>query len=296
MVKTSWSTGSLFGRPRADVERALPEREEVNCPICDISPRTFGVDYQGFRLARCPSCELEFQSPRPTLKQLATTVYGAVYHRPEQRVADSIQEGHYTRQIQWFTQVLREDRRRVLDIGCGTGAFIRFAMQRGWSVDGTDIVISDSASQTGVDLWEGQLPLIEFGANRYDVVRFNHVLEHTQDPAAELRSARAVLTEGGLLYISVPNLAGLSVRLKSWQSRLHLKRRRWKHYSALHHLWFFTPQSLRQLVKEAGFELVHWETPVVSRPGQLGWVTTASRILLEYPRLGGILDLYARVS
>ena len=56
----------------------------------------------------------------------------------------------------------------------------------------------------------GALHQIDFGSLRFDVVRFNHVLEHTQDPLAELRRAHELLAPEGILLISVPNLAGFS--------------------------------------------------------------------------------------
>ena len=117
-------------------------------------------------------------------------------------------------------------------------------------------------------MWEGQLPDVDFGSVRYDVVRFNQVLEHTQDPLAELRRARELVSTGGVLMIGVPNMAGLSIRLKTWQSRLGFKRQSWKHYGALHHLWFFTPRTLRRLVEAASFQVLRWETPITPRPGR----------------------------
>ena len=135
---------------------------------------------------------------------------------------------------------------------------------------------------------------IDFAGVRFDAVRLNHVLEHTQDPLRELRGARRIVTDDGVLLIGVPNIAGLSIRLKSWQSRLGLKRRRWKHYGALHHLWFFTPATLAALVERAGFEVAHWETPAEDRPGRSGWSRALVRWPLETARMGGILDLYAR--
>ena len=288
------STASLFGRARAEVDRSLSEREDVACPLCRMSPRRFAVDYQGLHLARCASCGLEFQSPRPVFEQLVTAVYGASYHRPDDWVADTTRQWHFERQLSQLAQDLPAGRRTLLDVGCGAGAFIRFSTLRGWSVDGTDVVMTDRARDTRARLWEGQLPAIEFGESRFDVVRFNQVLEHTQDPLAELRRARELVTSGGLMCIGVPNLAGLSARLKSWQSRLHLKRKPWKHYSALHHLWYFTPRTLGRLVEAAGFDVVQWETPVAGRPGRPEWVTALVRVPFEGVRCGAILDLYAR--
>ena len=284
---------SLFGKPRSAVEAALHEREPVACPLCRLPPRPFAVDFQGFRLARCAGCGLEFQSPRPVFDHLATAVYGASYHPAAHGAVDPVRRRHYLRQLAGLRRHLPAGRRTLLDVGCGAGAFLRLAGRCGWRVDGTDIRLTDAARRTGVRLWEGQLPHIRFDGARFDGVRFNHVLEHTQDPLAELRRARGLVSAGGALLVGVPNLAGLSLRLKSWQSRCRLKRRRWKHYGALHHLWFFTPATLARLVAEAGFEVLRYETPVIERPGRPGWLSALVRPPLEAVRAGGIVDLYA---
>ena len=286
---------SLFGRPRAEVDAALPDRESVICPICQSSPRPFGIDFQGLHLARCPTCGLEFQHPRPVFAQLASAVYGDEYHRPEEALADCSHRRQFRRQLARLEQLLPAERRTALDVGCGAGAFIHFARDRGWKVDGTDVVVTEWAHRTGARLWDGQLPDIDFAAERFDVVRFNHVLEHTQNPLDELRRAREIVTGGGVLLVGVPNLSGVTNRLKYWQSRLHLKLKRWKHYGALHHLWFFNPRTLGRLVETAGFDVVYWETPVPERPGRLeAWATAVMRAPLEAVHGGGFLDLYAR--
>ncbi len=286
--------GSLFGRTRAEVEHALPDREDVPCPSCRTRPHLFGVDFQGLHLARCSTCGLEFQSPRPVFEQLSDAVYGAAYHPPEQAIVDAVREWQYTRQLNRLDVSLPRHRRKVLDVGCGTGAFIGYASRLGWTVDGSDVVVTNWARQTGARVWEGQLPDVDFGSVRYDVVRFNQVLEHTQDPLAELRRARELVSTGGVLMIGVPNMAGLSIRLKTWQSRLGFKRQPWKHYGALHHLWFFTPRTLRRLVEAASFQVLRWETPITPRPGRPPWVTSLVRSPMELTRCGGTLELYAR--
>jgi 2-polyprenyl-3-methyl-5-hydroxy-6-metoxy-1,4-benzoquinol methylase len=288
------SSASLFGRPQEDVAAALPDREPVLCPLCRQRPVRFATDFQGLHLARCVSCRLQFHSPRPVLEQMATAVYGSDYHRPEEATADDRHERHYARQVERLEHWLDAGRRRLLDVGCGAGAFLRFVRDRGWDVEGTDMVVAGSARASGTRLWKGELPAIDFGDARYDVVRFNHVLEHTRDPLLELRRARELVAPGGILLVGVPNLAGLTPQLKSWQSRLGLKNRPWRHYAALHHLWFFTPTSLRRLAEAAAFEVVRWETPVMDRPGRSIARTRVYRALLETCRAGSLLDLYAR--
>ena len=285
---------SLFGQPREVVEAALPEREPVRCPLCDADPRPFAVDPQGFQLGRCPRCGLEFVSPRPVLRLLAERVYARDYHH-ERADFELTAENRalFGRQLDRL-QALLGHNGRVLDVGCGGGAFLRAAQERGWQAAGTDIELEPAAQSSGARLWAGTLGSIDFGGERFDALRFHHVLEHTPNPLAELERARALLQPQGVLYLSVPNLAGLSPRLKSWQSRLRVKARPWRHYAALHHLWFFTPQTLRRVVERAGFVVAHWETPVPPKENRPAWRTSLLRAALETPRWGSILDFYCR--
>jgi 2-polyprenyl-3-methyl-5-hydroxy-6-metoxy-1,4-benzoquinol methylase len=286
--------GSLFGRPRAEVEAALPDREAVVCPLCGRAPRQFGIDFQGLHLARCGACGLEFQHPRPVFAQLAAAVYAREYHPEGHQTVDGSRERTFARQMERLERCVRRRPAALLDVGCGAGAFLGYARARGWTVGGTDISLTDDARRHGSRLWEGQLPDIDFHDARFDAVRLNHVLEHTQDPLRELRCARRIVADDGVLLIGVPNIAGLSIRLKSWQSRLGLKRRRWKHYGALHHLWFFSPATLAAVVEAAGFSVARWETPAGERPGRSEWMRSLVKGPLEAVRMGGILDLYAR--
>jgi len=227
------------------------------------------------------------------MDQLAAAVYTSSYHPDEHRNADGKRARAYERQLSFLEQHITDYSPSLLDIGCGAGAFLRFARDRGWEIGGTDVVVTDAARQSGADLWQGELPNIQFGDARFCVIRFNHVLEHTQDPLKELCRARNLITDDGILFIAVPNIGGLSIRLKSWQSRLGLKAKRWKHYGALHHLWFFTPATLIKLVHAAGFDVVHWETPVSDQVGRAAWARAAVRWPLAAARIGGTLELYA---
>jgi 2-polyprenyl-3-methyl-5-hydroxy-6-metoxy-1,4-benzoquinol methylase len=287
-------TNSLFGESRAAVDAAMPVREFVECPLCKESPKPFAVDFQGLQLARCEKCKLEFQHPRPVFEQLTSVVYGASYHPPSHKSVNRFRGAHYEQQLDRLATHLPQNRRALLDVGCGAGAFISFASTRGWRVEGTDIRLSETASQTGVRLWEGQLPVIPFGDVSFDAIRFNHVLEHTQNPLVELQRARQLIGADGVLLVGVPNISGLSVQLKTWQSRLRLKAKPWKHYGALHHLWFFTPRTLAKIVTAAGFEVIHCETPVFERAERPRWITSMIRAPLELLKVGGVIDLYAR--
>ena len=284
---------SLFGQSRDVVEAALPDREPVICPLCQREPELFAVDFQGFHLARCEVCQLEFQHPRPLFEQLADAVYNESYHPDGHHNVDGTRARIFMRQLSRLERYVSGEG-SILDVGCGAGAFLEFAQKRGWEVAGTDVVVTDVVRKSGAKVWEGKLSGIPFTTEQFSTIRFNHVLEHTQNPLIELQRARSLIADGGAILIGVPNIAGFSIRLKSLQSRMGLKDHNWKHYGALHHLWFFTPSTLAALVRAAGFEVLAWETPVTDRSDRSGWASAAIRAPLEMLRIGGILDLYAR--
>lgn len=294
MRRPEKSPQPLFGRPRAEVEAEFPEREPVPCPLCEREPVGFATDPQGFHLARCPGCGLEFQSPRPPFRLLAERVYAREYDDLADAAAQLTPDkrAHFAHQLNRIERFLGR-RGSLLDVGCGAGAFLRAAGERGWTLAGTDIRLSAGARTSGARLWQGRLAEIDFGNARFSAIRFHHVLEHTENPLAELKRVRGLLETAGVLYLSVPNLAGLSSRLKRWQSRWGLKAHRWRHYAALHHLWYFTPVTLGRLLERAGFQVLDWETPLVGKPDEPPGLAALYRWLLERPRWGSILDVYA---
>ncbi|MBK8466169.1 MAG: class I SAM-dependent methyltransferase [Chloracidobacterium sp.] len=284
---------TFFGKAGAVTSGDLQPTEDVLCPLCKISPQPFAVDYQGFTLCRCPQCTLEFVTPRLSFDELADKVYSDNYF-PKRDGSNkaSPETSHYIcRQLADFERLLG-DRKKVLDVGCGNGAFLDFAREAGWSIAGADIKLSPDANELKCPLWEGRLQDIDFCDERFDLIRLNHVLEHTQDPLQELRICKALLEPKGILYLSVPNINGISPRLKSLQSRLRLKSNRWRHYAAMHHLFFFSPETLCAIVERAGFRVLDWNTPVPKKNGQSVLVETIYRNLMERTHSSSILDLY----
>jgi 2-polyprenyl-3-methyl-5-hydroxy-6-metoxy-1,4-benzoquinol methylase len=287
------ATETFFGKPQAVTDGQLKPTENVLCPLCGTPPDPFAMDYQGFTLCRCAGCSLEFVTPRLSFEDLAEKVYSDNYFpkRADGSRRSPESNHYYTQQISAFDALLG-DRKKVLDIGCGNGAFLEFAREGGWQIAGVDIKLAPDARTLDCPLWEGRLQDIDFGGERFDLIRLNHVLEHTQDPLRELRICRELLLPGGVLFISVPNIAGLSPRLKSFQSRFRLKSHRWRHYAAMHHLFFFSPSTLKALVERAGFRVLDWNTPVQKKSGQNALLEGIYRALMESTHSASILDLY----
>jgi SAM-dependent methyltransferase len=110
--------------------------------------------------------------------------------------------------------LLREERGRVLDLGCGTGRLVADLAARGFEVDGIDVeerVIAIGQrilARRGIrarlfagDVFDAQLPIAKGG---YDVVVCTEVLEHVEAWRELLARAAEFVRPGGTLVVSVP--------------------------------------------------------------------------------------------
>jgi 2-polyprenyl-3-methyl-5-hydroxy-6-metoxy-1,4-benzoquinol methylase len=185
---------------------------------------------------------------------------------------------------------------RLLDVGAGEGQLVQAAIERGWRAEGTEVssaAVEFMRRDRALTAHHGELEALVLPEAAFDAIAMQHVLEHVRDPGSTLATVRRLLKPGGLLRIEVPNLAGLSSRIKNAQSRLGLKKNPWKHYSTGHHFWFFTPPTLARTLRGADLELLALEAPAEQ------WQASGARAGLmnaTYNRLlwGGHLVAFAR--
>lgn len=98
---------------------------------------------------------------------------------------------------------------RILDYGCGKGT----VMKRLLAAEPGLVGCLYDISRTYQSLWSRFLPEDRFASYRprpewagsFDVVTSFYSLEHASDPLAELRSIRALLRDGGIAFVIVPD-------------------------------------------------------------------------------------------
>ena len=140
----------------------------------------------------------------------------------------------------------------VLDIGAGNGILARLltSLDRGVAIDAIepDPVARAAAAPFYRSIFTGKLEDYLAGSRadetRYDFIVLADVLEHLANPEPLLEQVKALLSSGGRIVISTPNIAFASVRLALLDGRFDyvdsgiLERT---------HLRFFTLKTLQRL-------------------------------------------------
>jgi 2-polyprenyl-3-methyl-5-hydroxy-6-metoxy-1,4-benzoquinol methylase len=217
---------------------------------CDRLNRKVGV----FKVQACLNCGLVATCPRPSARELEYFYQGTYSGQPTGR-GRAWQTGFGARAAARYR--LRAVERfgalspgmRLLDVGCGYGAFASAARRRtGCAVTGIDMderTLAHALDREQVDYRTGTLQTLGLAAAQFEVVTFFQSLEHHLDPVAALAQAYRLLEPGGLCVVEVPNFDGIWRRVfGSW----------WLPLLVPTHIVHFSPDTLRQAFERAGFE------------------------------------------
>jgi 2-polyprenyl-3-methyl-5-hydroxy-6-metoxy-1,4-benzoquinol methylase len=149
------------------------------------------------------------------------------------------------------SQTLRWKRQgKLVDFGCGDAGFLVLASEY---FDVTGIELSRRGAEISrqrispVKILEG--PVTELAGtlpeNSFDVVTQFGYIEHEWQPIAGLRAARRLLKPGGVTVIKTPNYASWNRTIRGMD---------WCGYHIPAHCNYFTPHTLRDILRRAGFE------------------------------------------
>lgn len=149
--------------------------------------------------------------------------------------------------------------RTILDIGCGTGAFLKLIKeQTGAETWGIEILpeIAEIAKGKADSILVGKIEdlLSEIPNNYFDCITFNDVIEHIHEPIEILRMTRSKLNKNGIIITSIPN-----VRYFFNLYELLIKKE-WEYKGSgildSTHFRFFTKKSMNRMIDHAGYKLI----------------------------------------
>ncbi|MEW6418480.1 MAG: class I SAM-dependent methyltransferase [Nitrospirota bacterium] len=187
-------------------------------------------------------------------------------------------------------KIIREigpERGRLLDIGCGTGIFLKIASFFYESI-GFDIsrcATELAVKNLGVKAICGTIFDIDFRSQLFDVITMWDVIEHLKDPNNYIEKVSQIIRPGGLLVLSTGNIKSLMFRIQ---------KKNWHLLTPPQHLFYFSPQTISVLLKNHGFKIIK-----ISYNGQytnVGYIVNKLKQLHNKNKLIRLIDLIIKTT
>ncbi|MBI2265630.1 MAG: class I SAM-dependent methyltransferase [Armatimonadetes bacterium] len=210
----------------------------------------------------------DFPGIEEAIREAVGAGRGQWYEGPQARQWTGPYRHHLIKRRRYVERVLQkygsENRGKpvILDLGCGDGGNLSWLAPLAGDLYGSDYNLKRL-------LRAGQLPekknlfladLSDYPAldDSFDVIFFNHVLEHIPDDERALAETRRILKPSGILILGVPNEGAFF-----WRLAYRLEPRT---LALTDHVHFYTARSLSEKCRKIGFGIreVHpigWGVP-----------------------------------
>jgi len=206
-----------------------------------------------YSVVRCPACELLYTNPRPYEKNLGAYYQSEEYISHTERKKNLRERIYYKVQSRMLSRKARlinkleKNQQRLLDVGCGIGAFAKYMQGIGYQVVAIEPQASarEKAIEKGLQVFENQEEIQKSHKDRLDVITLWHVLEHQTRFKESLQQYHEMLAPGGWLVVAVPQYQGFDAAFyKSW----------WAAWDLPRHLFHFSDKTLKMAASQIGFE------------------------------------------
>lgn len=233
-----------------------------SCPNCGnkniskvLSAKDYTVSGDFFDIWECQNCTQRFTQNIPGKEEIGK------YYQSENYISHSdtakgfinllyhkVRKHTLVQKRKLIENLTGKKTGNILDVGCGTGAFLFTMKKAKWEITGLEP--DETGRQKALELYGLQLEKTEkflsLPEQTFDAITMWHVLEHVHDLHDYIEQLKKLLKPGGKLFIAVPNYT-------SYDAQVY--KEFWAAYDVPRHLYHFSPKSMKTLINLHGMKI-----------------------------------------
>ena len=234
----------------------------TTCPVCkseNIQPFFVAEDYTvsnaEFNIFQCKNCTHLFTQNIPAQNEIGK------YYASENYISHSDTQTGIVNRLYHIVRkktlnakkllIQKETNKKtgkILDIGCGTGAFLHYMQMAEW--ESTGLEPDETARKKAQELYNlsplSSPEIFNLPQNTFDAITMWHVLEHVHQLHEYVAQLKNLITNKGSIFIAVPNYT--SHDAKHYGAS-------WAAYDVPRHLYHFSPTSMKNLLEQHGLTI-----------------------------------------
>ncbi len=240
----------------------------MNCLLCGSQKNNLfeQVESFGYPLVyyQCSECGLIYQSMEES-QAADVDFYAETYRRVYQSSVEPTKKDLWVQReraknlVLLVQTLILDSPNRILDIGASAGVLLK-SFQEAFGCDVVGVEPGEAyrayAQQQGIKMYPSIESLSAEDDQRFELVTMLHVLEHLAEPVSTLEKIRReLLQDYGVLLLEVPNF--------------------YSHESyELAHLVCYTPRTIREVLKQAGYRGIFFQAHGLPRSSMLNLYMT----------------------
>lgn len=226
------------------------------CLICKNENQKRIAQRKHVSIFKCSNCQITFaigEEKRSNVDNVVDTHPG--FYETTMKKFDyqlSLAKKIVPVRIKEYSRLLGRPCERVLEIGCGTGAYAKAFDEL--DLDYTAVELDPEIARFAIEKTQSKIVNEDFtkfqSDTRYDVVFASQVFEHILEPDLFLKKVTE-LAPGGLLHLDVPNHLSLIASIRKYISKTD-----YGFIQPPYHMISYTPDVLRRRLEQNGFSEV----------------------------------------
>lgn len=232
------------------------------CPLCHSDsirshfPVTdHSVSGEAFAVWHCEQCTVMFTHEVPDEKEMGRYYASEAYvsHTNSKRgminrLYHAVRNVTLRKKRRWVESATGLRSGALLDVGCGTGAFLSTMKKGGWAVTGIepDAGARQQASSLHAIQPLGPEAIDILAEGSFHAITLWHVLEHVHALHHYVGRIKKLLAPSGKIFIAVPNHTSFDASYY---------RQQWAAWDVPRHLYHFSPASMEILLEKHGLKI-----------------------------------------